>query len=95
MDAIGLALAISSASGMHILKAGNGIDPPSGASAAIVCVTPDSAAGSNYDITIGEQVYIVTNGESCTIALADNTGVSRSIWDWGDQNSNVNVIYLG
>ena len=95
MDALGLALAMSSASGMHILNAGDGIDPPSGASTAIVCVIPDGKSGSTATSLIGEQVYIVTKGNSCAVSFSSGAMIEKKTCSWGDQDSNINVIYLG
>lgn len=95
MDALGLALSLSSAAGLRILGAGNDMTAPAGAILAIICVIPDINAGSNYGLTLDEQIYIVSQGESCVLATAGNTGAVRSTWEWDSTTETINVIYLG
>lgn len=95
MDAFGLALALSSSFGMHILNAGHTIAAPSGATVAIACCVPEAVVSAAGIMTLNEQVYIVTKGNSCRFSIPGVDESSYKVWSWGDQNSNVNVIYLG
>lgn len=95
MDALGLALSLSSAAGLRILGAGNSITAPAGATLAIICVIPDIEAGSNFTVNVGEQIYIVSEGESCKFATATTKGMGLETWTWDIVAENVNVIYLG
>lgn len=95
MDAFGLALALSSSFGMHILDAGNAISAPSGAALAIVSVRPEALILQYGGVSLSEQVYIVTKDNSCTLSILSTTGTNYFTWEWGNQNGDVNVIYLG
>ena len=95
MDALGLALSLSSAAGLRILGAGNSITAPAGATLAIICVIPDIEAGSNFTVNVGEQIYIVSEGESCKFATATTKGMGLETWTWGSTTEGVNIIFLG
>lgn len=95
MAALGLALSLSSAAGLRILGAGNNITTPAGATLAIICVIPDIEAGSNFTVNVAEQIYIVSEGESCKFAVATSSGMTIKTWTWGLTDATINVIYLG
>lgn len=95
MDALGLALSLSSAAGLRILGAGNDITAPAGATLAIICLIPDIEAGSNITVNVGEQIYIVSENESCRFAVATTSGTLIKTWTWGLTDTTINVIYLG
>lgn len=96
MDALGLAISLALSSGLQILSAGNGIPAPAGARLALFCVHPQVAATGDYREVIQEQVYVVSEGNTCKFAETGSTGyLNTDQWTYGSTLGYGTTVYLG